>query len=119
MQQLIDLRHVRHIRHRAHQAVHQSGFGIDADVRFHTKKVLISFLRLMHFRVALAVLVLGRTRRVNDRRIDHRTLAQHQATVTQIAVDDLQDPTRQLMFLQQAPEVEDRGFIGNPIQVQP
>jgi len=73
----------------------------------------------MHFRVALAVLVLDRTRRMNDRRIDHRALAQHQATVTQIAVDDLQDPARQLMFLQQAPEVEDRGFIGNSIQMQP
>jgi hypothetical protein len=73
----------------------------------------------MHFRVALAVLVLGRTRRMNDRRTDHRALAQHQATVTQIAVDDLQDPARQLMFLQLAPEVEDRGFIGNSIQMQP
>jgi hypothetical protein len=118
MEQLIDLSNVRHIGHRAHQAMHQTRFGI-ADVRFHSKKILISFLGLVHFRVASTVLIFGQTRRANDRRIDHRTLAQHQTAVTQIAVDHLQDPARQLIFRQHAPEVEDRGFIGNPIQMQP
>ena len=98
--------------------MHQARFGVDADVRFHPEEILVSFLRLMHLRVAFTVLVLGRTRRVNDRRIDHRALTQHQATVAQIAIDDLQDPDCQLMFFQQAAEVEDRGFIGNPIQIQ-
>lgn len=73
----------------------------------------------MHLRIAFAVLVLGRTRRVNDRRIDHRTLTQHQTTIAQIAVDDLQNTASQLMFFQQAPEVENGRFIGNPVQAQP
>lgn len=54
----------------------------------------------MHFRVAFTVLVLGRTRRMNDRRIDNRAVTQQQTTITQIAIDNLQNPARQLMFLQ-------------------
>nr|AAT90791.1 putative transposase subunit [uncultured proteobacterium QS1] len=118
MQQLIDLRHVRHIGRSAHQAMHQTRLGIDADMRFHPEEIHAPLLRLMHFGIAFAVFILGRTRRMNDRRIDHRTIAQHQATVAQINADDLQNPAGQFMFLQQAPEVEDRGFIGNPIQMQ-
>ena len=98
--------------------MHQARFGVDADVRFHPEEILVSFLRLMHLRVAFTVLVLGRTRRVNDRRIDHRALTQHQTTVAQIAVDDLKNSARQFMFFQQATEIENRGFIGNPIQIQ-
>lgn len=56
---------------------------------------------------------------MNDRRIDHRTLAQHQTSITQIAIDDLQNPACQLMLFQQAPEIENRGFIGDSIQTRP
>ncbi len=55
---------------------------------------------------------------MNNRCIDHGALAQQQTTVAQIAIDDLQNPTGQLMFLQQSAEIEDRGFVRNPIQVQ-
>src|SRR3546814_3769746 len=89
------------------------------DVRFHPEIVLISFLCLVHFGVAFTVLVLGRTGRMNDRRIDHSSLTQQQNSVAQIAVDDLQNPTGQLMFFQQPAEVEDRGIIRNTIQMQP
>lgn len=57
-------------------------------------------------------------RRVNDRRIDHRALAQDQSTIPQIAIDDLQNPARQLMFFQQATEVGDRGLIGDSMLIQ-
>lgn len=52
------------------------------------------------------------------RHIGRRAVTQQQATAAQIAIDDLQDPACQLMFFQQAAEVEYRGFIGNPIQIQ-
>ena len=119
MQQLINLRHVRYIRRRAHHAMHQTRLGIDAHMRLHPEEILVPLLRLMHLGVTFAAFILGRTRRMNDRCIDHRTLAQHQATVVQITVDDLQNSAGQLVFFQQTPKVEDRGFIGNPIQVQP
>ena len=59
VQQLIDLRHVRHIGRRAHQAMYQTRLGINTDVRFHSKEILVSFLGLVHFGIAFAVLVLG------------------------------------------------------------
>ena len=43
MQQVINLGYVRHIGRRAHYAMHQTGFSIDTDVRFHPEIVLISF----------------------------------------------------------------------------
>lgn len=67
-----------------------------------TKKVLIPLLGLIHFGTEFAVPVVGRTWLMNDRRIDRRVLAQHQTTVTQVAVDNLQNPACQLMFFQQA-----------------
>ena len=98
--------------------MHQARFGVDADVRFHPEEIYISFLRLMHFRGAFTVLVLGRTQRMNDRCVNHRALAQHQTTITQIAIDDLQNPVRQIVFFHQTPEVDYRGFVRNSIQMQ-
>ncbi len=44
--------------------------------------ILVSLLRLVHLRVALAILILGRTRRMDQRGIDDGALAQRQAPVT-------------------------------------
>ncbi|MNR17017.1 hypothetical protein D3C85_1336550 [compost metagenome] len=56
---------------------------------------------------------------MNQRGIDDSALAQRQAPVTQVAVDHGQNPCCQLMLLQQTPEVEDGGFVGNALQAQP
>ncbi|GBC58892.1 hypothetical protein PSNTI_43920 [Stutzerimonas stutzeri] len=45
-------------------------------------------------------------------------MAQRQAAVTQVTVDDRQNSRSQFVFLQQAAEVEDRGFIRNALQAQ-
>ncbi|MNT71250.1 hypothetical protein D3C72_2097160 [compost metagenome] len=63
----------------------------------------------MHLRITFSVLVFSRTGRVDNRRIDDGALAQREAFLLQITVDDRQDRRRQLMFLQQVPEVHDRG----------
>ncbi len=67
--------------------MHQARFVIDADVGLHAKVILVALLGLVHLRVTLAILVLGRARRVDQRRVDDGALAQLQAAVTQIAVD--------------------------------
>ncbi|MCY1444830.1 hypothetical protein D9M71_613180 [compost metagenome] len=56
---------------------------------------------------------------MNQRGIDDGALAQRQASITQIAIDHAQNPRRQLVFFQQATEVEDGGFVGNALQAQP
>ena len=83
VQQLIDLGDIGHVGRRAHYAVHQTRFVIGADVGLHAKIILVSLLGLVHFRVALAVLVLGRTGRIDQRCIDDGALAQRQAAVAQ------------------------------------
>jgi hypothetical protein len=50
--------------------MHQSGLGINADVRLHAEMPLIAFLRLMHLALLLAFPVLGRGRCGEQRGID-------------------------------------------------
>ena len=54
MQQFVDLRVVR----RDHHAMNQARLIVDTDVGLGTEVILVGFLGLMHFRVALAIRVL-------------------------------------------------------------
>lgn len=81
VQQFVDLCNVRNIGRRGHYAVHQSRLIVDTSVGFRAEVMLVSILGLVHFRVALAILVLGRTRRVNQRGIYDSALAQQQTAI--------------------------------------
>ena len=83
VQQFVDLGDIRHVGCRAYHAVYQPRLIIHADVRLHAKVILVPFLALVHFRVALAVLVLGRAGRVDQCGIDDSALAQRQAAIPQ------------------------------------
>lgn len=110
VQKLIDLGSISQVGYRADHAVHQTRLVIQADVRLHAEVILVTLLGLAHFWIALTILVLGRTQRIDQRGIDNRTLAQRQTAVTQIAIDHRQDARGQLVLLKQTTEVEDRGF---------
>ena len=69
--------------------VHQARFGIGTDVRLHAEKVLLPFLDTS--RGTFSFRVLSRTRRVNDRGVGNRVLAQQQALVSQVAIVSFQD----------------------------
>jgi len=56
--------------------VHQARLGIGTDMRLHTEVVLIALLGLVHLWISLAILIFGRTRRMNQRRIDDSALTQ-------------------------------------------
>lgn len=71
---------------------------------FRAEVVLVTLLGLAHFRVALTVLVFGRTLRVDQGGIDDGALAQRQFAIPQLAVDHVQSSSRQLMLFQQAVE---------------
>ena len=119
VQQLIDLGDIRDIGCRDHHAVHQTRFIVDTYVCLGPEVILVALLGLMHLWVAFAVLVLGRARCIDQCGIDNGALAQRQATVTQVAIDHGQDASSQFVFLQQATEVEDGGFVGDTLQAQP
>ncbi|KIY42037.1 hypothetical protein TZ03_04830 [Pseudomonas sp. 10-1B] len=50
---------------------------------------------------------------MDDGGFDNRALAQRQAFVLQVVVDGFQNPCRELMLLQQVPEIHDRRVFGN------
>ncbi|MNN79218.1 hypothetical protein D3C81_1958420 [compost metagenome] len=55
---------------------------------------------------------------MDNGRVDDAALAQQQTALTQVAINDFQDLAGQFVPLQQRAEVEDGGFVRNPIQVQ-
>lgn len=59
--------------------MHQPRLTVGTDMGFGTEVVLVALLDLVHFRVVLAVLVLGRIGRMNQHRVDDGALAQRQA----------------------------------------
>jgi len=73
--------------------------------------MLLTFLGLMNLRTALSFLVFCVTGGMNNVRIDDSPLAQRQAFVLQMAIDDSEDYRHELIFHQQVSEVHDRGVF--------
>src|SRR3546814_5523658 len=60
--------------------------------------------------------VIGRVVRSNDLVVYHRALAQQQAVCAQVGIDRVEQVGREAVALQQTPEVEDGGLIGQRLQ---
>lgn len=123
VQQRGGLGHVVRVGRCGGDGVHQAGVGIGADVglvrlcrilRFaqyrccatscarlwragHAKVPLVAFLALVHVGVALSALVLGRTRRGNQRGIDYGALAQQQTLAAEFGIDRGQEGRAELV----------------------
>ena len=78
----------------------------DADVGLHAEVPVIAFLRLVHFGIALAVLVLRRRRRGDQRGIDDGAFAHHQALVSEVSVDGVEDLAREPSGFKQVAELK-------------
>jgi hypothetical protein len=72
VQERVALRDIVDVGGRADHGVHQPRLGIGADVRLHAEVVVVARPGLMHLGITLAIRVLGRTRRGDQRRIDQR-----------------------------------------------
>jgi len=108
MKQGARLRHVVHVCSRANHRVDETRFGIHADVRLHPEVPLVPLLGLVHLRVARLVLVLRRTWRCDDRRVDDGAGSHQQALLPEVGVDLVKERPRQIVVLQQAPELQQR-----------
>jgi len=74
---------------------------------------MVALLRLMHLGIALAGLVLGRTRRGDDGGVHHGAGLEHQAMLGQACVDGAEHLWREFVLLQQVPEPQDGGLVGH------
>lgn len=94
---------IRHIRSRRQDRVDQLGLAVHADLRLHPEVPFLAFRGLVHPRIALAVLVLGRGWRIDDRRIHDRAVGDADAVLPQILVDRRQQLLAQLVAFQEFP----------------
>jgi len=119
MQQVLEHLAVMDIRRGSGDRVDQLRLAIDTNVRFHTEIQLVAFLRLMHLRVTRLVLVLGRTGRIDNRRIHDGTGVHLHAVFLQVFTDQGKQPIAQIVRFKQMTELADRGLIrhGFPTQV--
>ncbi len=99
MQQLIDDPEIMSVGGGRLQTVDQAQGIVDANVHLHLEVPLLAFSCLVHLRVSLALLVLGRAGRVDDAGIDNRAFAQHQPLFLQVAVHLLEDLVAELVAL--------------------
>jgi hypothetical protein len=83
-------------------------------VRLHAKVPLVALLGLMHLRVALAFVVLGRTGRSNQGGIHHRSGLEHQPAVNQFGIDSRQYLRAQVVLLEHVSKAQDGALVGQP-----
>jgi len=121
MQQRVGLGDVAHIGGSGDQRMGQSRISINTDVRLHTKMPLISLLGLVHLRVARPIFVFRRAGGFDDRRIYDRTFFEQQSFGRQNGVDGGEDSLGEIVFFQQATELEQGRRIGCclPVQIDP
>jgi hypothetical protein len=78
---------VGHVGRRCHQRMNQLPLAVHSHVRLHPEIPRVAFLGLMHLRIPLSSRILGRTRRVDDRRVHNRPRADAQPLPPQMLVD--------------------------------
>src|ERR1043165_3537963 len=118
MQQIGQLLAVVHIGRSHAGTVHPPALAIYADVDLHAEVPLIAFLRLLHLRVALLLLVLGRRRRGDQRGIDNRPARQLHALRQEQLTHFAEQRRANLLLLQQVAKPQQRGGIGRAFAAQ-
>ena len=93
-----------HIGRRGGHRVNQLSAAIDAYVGFHAKVPLVALLHLMHLRVTLAIFVLGRTGRIDDRGIHDGAGVDGKAVVFKVFGNQCKQLIAQVVRLQKMTE---------------
>jgi hypothetical protein len=83
------------------------------DVRLHPEVPLVALLRLVHVGVALALGVLRRAGRSDDRGVHDGARAHQQALLGQVRVDLVEQRLGQVVGQQQAPKLQQRRGVGH------
>ncbi len=84
----------------------------------HAEVPLIALLGLVHVGIARLVGVLGRGRRVDDRRIDDGALGNLDPARLEMAVNLLEHPSAQIVLLEQMAETAHRRLVGHRLAAQ-
>jgi len=120
VQQLAHLCHVIRIGWCGHHRVHQTRFGVHADVRLQPKVPSIAFPYRRkqasdYLGIARTGAVLGRRRCGDDRGVHCRAGAQHQPLARQQCIHGLEDSQAQFVLFEQMTEAQGRALIRQAI----
>lgn len=105
------LRDVTAVGGRANHRMYQSGVGVDTKTRFHAEVPLLALPCPTHLGVTFAVLVLGRTRRGDQRGVNDDATLHREALFRKYGIDLRKDGNGQLIGLEQTAESEDGTLI--------
>ena len=109
---------VVHVGRARRHRVNELAAAVDPDVPFHAEEPLLALPGLAHLRVALAVLVLRRTRRIDERRIDDGAGPHVQSVLRQVRIDQPKQLLSQVVRLHQMAELAYRGLVGHRLSAQ-
>lgn len=110
--QLVCLGNVMLVGRCGFNTVNQTRLCISTDVSFHVKVSVVALLGLMHLRIRLAALILGRAWCTgDDGGIYDRAVAQQQTALTRHGIDISEQAYRQLVALKQMAKVQDHGLV--------
>jgi hypothetical protein len=118
MQQIGQRLAIRHVRCRYQHRMDQFRAAVDTDMRFHTEVPLLALRGLVHLRVSLAVLVLRRARRTDDRCVHNRAFGDLNAASMQMVVHCRQQHLAELVPFQQVTELAHRGLVRRAFDAQ-
>lgn len=118
MEQRMGLRHVSDVASRTNDGVHKTRRSIYPDVGLHAKVPVITFLRLMHFRIACLVTVLRRWWRSNQRGVNDCAFAHQQAFGGKMGIDRVEYLACQVVGFQQSAKFQQRRRIRRRFTVQ-
>jgi hypothetical protein len=111
-------RHVGDIARRAHDGMHEARGSINADCAFFPKCQVIALLRLVHLRVTLAILVLRRLRRGDQRGVNNSSLPHHQTFFGEVSVDCIEDLALQFICFEQVAKLEQHRRVRRRLPAQ-
>ena len=111
VQQISQNHRIMYIGGSSYHRVNQLGFAVDTDMGLHAKEPLVALASLVHIRIALFILVLGRAWRVDDTGIDDGSPVYLQAIFLEILIDQIEQSISQVMALHQMSELTDGCFV--------
>jgi len=111
VQQVGQYHAVGDISRRGLDCVDQLAAAVDPEMRLHPEIPLVALLGLMHLGIARLIGILGRGRRIDDRRIDNRAGRNFQPLRSQVPLHLVEQPPTQIVLFEQVTEAAHRSLI--------
>lgn len=102
---------VMHIRRSGYHRVYQLRAAVHSYMGLHAEVPLIALLRLVHLRITGLFLVLGGSRRIDDRGVNYGALRNLYAVLGKILPNQHKKPFAEVVGLQNMAELADRSLV--------